>query len=714
MPPATLEENQALGLVGSPPGIPEIEPETKVIRLAKVDHSTYRRLMPLSEEQKSRVKKLMKDVVLEWKSGTKFQNNKLLRAINRLEGIAEAKDYPWPNSSNLNIPYTEIQILVACDIVSSTMSDSDPVYFIREMLPARKTADGQITEEHVDPKIEWWLNWVFKKQLNLDEESRMAILLAFRDPVSFLVIDWVEETPKEYSVQVFESVEEFQARFKDAESAGVPQDTYDAWLGQLGIEHEPLALEIEERVVRYRGPKARIVELKDFVRAPVSCPDLKYTVFHGDQFRERVPFFKLKSQLEQFYQDETSKMLEGNAKTKAIDDISQQLDTIEGITYERRTPDEYDCVRGNLQIDLNEDGEEELYHVVYNPDHDCLLRMERFPYWHNRSNYIPFRIRRKPNRLVGRCFMDMLYDINEEINTQHNQRIDSRTITTVPSFKISMQETDLLSLMDRKIMHFYPGCRFPVSNMNNLQQLETKVDFQGTLQEEQNLMGIGDMLTGTGSSGVRSGKESVKDPRASGVKTAQLLGQSNQRIDGYIRELKGAMAEAASQVMELYYQFSPDSVLAYSSYDETTDAWVRNEIKRVQLRNRNMSIEVARTSVLDSPDAVLQRALTDYEIWSKEPLVGGNIKRRWELVRSTMFAEKKPNIPKLLPALEILLQEMQQQDAMAGPTGTPSQQALLQGVQEKTGKPKDEVTGKRQGSSDLRPSQLDRSQKGVP
>jgi hypothetical protein len=366
-----------------------------------------------------------------------------------------------------------------------------------------------------------------------------------------------------------------------------------------------------------------------------------------------------------------------------------------------------------LKIDMDDDGEEEMFHVVYNPQYDRLIRMERFPYWHNRTNYIPFRIRRKPNRLLGRCFMDMLYDINEEINTQHNQRIDSRTITTVPTFKIQASETDLLSRIERGDQYFYPGQKFILSNLKNMEQLETKVDFQGTLQEEQNLFAIGDMLTGTASSGARSGRPEVKDPRASGKKQQSQVQQSNQRIDGYIRELKGSLSEAASQILELYYQFSPGSVIEFASYNESTDKWIRNEIRRVQLRNRNMTIEVARTSVLDSPDAIMQRAFTDYEIWSKEPLVGGNIKRRWELVRATMFAERKPNVGKLLPPLDQIIQEMQQQDALSGPEGTSSTQALHEGVQEKTGKKKNEPTGKRQGSKDNRPSQLDRSQKGA-
>lgn len=707
MLPATLEESKALGLVGPAPGVPEIEPETRVIKLGTVDHNSYRQLMTLTPEQMARVKKVMKEGYLEWKDNTRQQNNKLRRAIDRMEGISAAKDFPWPDSSNLNIPYTEIQILVACDIASMTMIDSDPAFFIKEMIPSRKDQP----DEHVDPKIEWWLNWVFKKQLNLDEESRMAILLAFRDPLSCMVIDWIEDTPKEYRVQVFDTVEDFQKQFKDAESAGVPQSTYDSWMGQIGIMHEALELEIQERVVRYRGPKARVVELKDLVRFPVACPSLSYAIFHGDQFRERKPYFKSRTTLKQFYKEETEEMLKGNAKNAAIDDIAQQLDIIEGISSNRKSPDEFDCVRGNLKIDLNDDGEEDLFHVVYNPEHDRLIRMERFPYWHNRTNYITFRIRRKPNRLLGRCFMDMLYDINEEINTQHNQRIDSRTITTVPSFKINANETDLLALIGRSNQNFYPGCKFVLTNVNNMQQLETKVDFQGTLQEEQNLFAIGDMLTGTAASGARSGRESQRDPRASGKKTDSLLGQSNQRIDGYIRELRPSLEEAASQVLELYYQFSPDSALAFSSYDESTDTWIRNEIKRVQLRNRNMTIEVARTSVLDNPDSILQRALTDYQMWKDEPLVGMNIKRRWELVRETMFAERKKNIPKILPPLEVILQEMQEQDAMAQPTAAPSHQALLSAAHS-SGNVKQGPNGKRQGSPDMRPSELDRSDKG--
>src|ERR1035437_8174334 len=123
MPPVTLEQEKELGLVGPPPGAPEIDSETHVVKLAKVDSNSYRKLMVLTPEKMDRVKKVMKEVFQEWKENTRLQNNKLRTAIDRMEGISGAKDYPWPGSSNLNIPYTEIQILIAADIVASTMLD---------------------------------------------------------------------------------------------------------------------------------------------------------------------------------------------------------------------------------------------------------------------------------------------------------------------------------------------------------------------------------------------------------------------------------------------------------------------------------------------------------------------------------------------------------------------------------------------------------------
>ena len=696
------DEQIRLGLVPPAPKEREIDPKTRVTKLAVLDHGIYRRRLTLSEADLMKVKKALKDACQEWKQNTALLHNKLRRYQDRMEGITGPKDFPWPNASNLSIPMTEIHVVSLHSVVRSTILDNDPIWSVKEMIPS------EIEGERVDPNIEWFLNFVTKKQLKLDGILSDCYMDAFAKPASVGVLDWVEEIGKEYHIEAFDTADEFLARFPDQATSGMSMQTYESFLADL-MAGRQAQVKIEEYVVKYRGPHARVVDLKDLVLAPVTAPSLEYTVFHGDQFRQRADWFRVRANQKWFDKAEVKKMLEHGGKQQAIDDISEQADRIEGLSSSRvMKPDEYDCVRGNLRIALGEYDEntgtfpeEAMYHVVYNPDTDTLLRIEEFPYWHNRVNYIVFRIRRRTNRLMGRCVPDMLYDSNEEVNTQHNQRIDSRTITTVPTFIKQANETQID--FSRKNQQFFPGQCWTLSNMTNLQQLKvTQTDLGTTMQEESNLFQIAEWLTGASPS-LRAGTPQIKDPRGPAKKAAMAIQQSNVRIDDYIKELTPPTNEFGSQVLELYYQFAPAMVLKYGRYDQAAQKWIASEIKRTSLRNRNMSVDVSRTSITDNPDMVMQRALVDYQIWSKEPMIGQNLVRRHELVRRTLFAERQKDISKLLPNIEQMLQEIAGQQGLSQP-GSPLE-GFMNSINGKTGAEKEgddgnDNLGMRQGGPD--------------
>lgn len=693
MPQLTSDQQLEAGLIPPAPGEQEIDPKTKVTKLPTLDHGVYRRRLDLSEADMKKVKDLLDECVREWKQNTSYLNAKLRKYNNRLEGISTPKDFPWPGACSLGMPLSEIHILSLHALVTSTIIDNDPVWFVKELLPSVSE------KEKVDPDVEWFLNFVAKIQLNLDVALSEVYYNAFQHPLAIAVMDWMEDIGREYHIEIFETVEEFQARFSDADEAGVSEDTYLGFLAQLAAG-EKLQIKIEEDVVKYRGPHLRVVELKDLVRAPVNAPNLEYTVFHGDQYRERANWFRVKAKRDWFDKDEVEEMLKQPGENSPIDDISQQQNRIEGISSTPiRKSDEYDCVRGNLRIDLNKDGEEEFYHVVFHPKSKRLLRIEEYPYWHNRINYICFKIRRRTNRLLGRCITDMLWDINEEVDTQHQMRIDSRAITTVPSFKKQLQETTID--FSRKDQHFYPGVVFQLNKMDGFQQLDLKQTDLGTsLQEEQNLFQVAEWLVGNSPS-LRAGTPQSKDPRASGKKAQAQIQQSNIRVDDYIKELMTPTNEIGSQSLELYYQFSPKSLIPFAQYDQETGEWIKKEIARAKLRNKNMHVKVARTSILDNPDQIMQRALTNYQIWSKEPLIGGNMKRRHELVRRALFAEREKDISKILPNLEVITQEMNEQMKQA--QSDPATAQMHDNVQKKVGKgdgKEDKKNGMRQGGPD--------------
>lgn len=616
--------------------------------------------------------------VSEWENNTTLLHQRLRRYNNQLEGIKAPKDFPWKNSSNLHIPMTEIHITTIHSILSETLVYGDPIWASKLTMPEGPDATA------VDRDVEAFLNFVTRGHLELEDKMDQYLFNACRDPLSIMVLDWVEDYETRFDIATFDSVSDFQNRFRSPKEAGCSEESYKAFIAQINDPKDGQAVvKVKEYAVAYRGPHGRIVELKDFVIVPVTSPTIRYAMFYGDQFTERANYFRVRAESKWFDKDEVETMLEKPGTSQARDLISQQQDRIEGLGRARETPvDEYHCVQGNLSIDLDDDDEEELYHVVFHKDTKAVLRFEEYPYWHNRPNYIPGRIRGRSNRLLGRCIPDMLFDLNEEVDTQHNQRIDARTITLVPSFK----KKDISQVnLSRNDQFFYPGVTFTVKTMDEFEQMKiTQTDMGQSLQEESNLFQIAETLTGA--TAARSGQSNQKDPRAPAKKVQALIAQSNQKIDSYIKWLKPSLNEIGSQILDLYYQFTPDYV-SFPAFDKGTKSWITKDIQRKFLRSRTRSIEIARTSVADNPDTEAQRALVEYQIWSKSQLVNQD-----ELTRRTMLRTRVKNIDSLMLSKQEQMQQSQEQgmhkQLQEGPQGD------------------DQPNGMREGGPDLSPQTL--------
>lgn len=652
MPKIPREEQIAEGI--TPPLVGDEEPpKVKVKSMAKSRHFS-REQVSLSEEQEKTIKDLLQKIWNEWEQNTTLLRSKLLRYNNIMEGIKEPKTFPWLGSSNLHIPLIEIHITILHSVASSTMLEMDPIWY------AKPIVDG--TPEGVDTDIENFLNAKSKLEVKIDAVLSDIFWNVYRDGLAVGVLDWVEEYGKQYDQKLYNAPEEFIQDFPDPESAGTDVNGYKKMIQEI-VEEGELSVMIEETLVTYRGPQMRIVELKDLIVIPTTSPSFEYAMFVGDAFVERADFFRRMAKNGGWFKDtEVQKIVKTTGMDGAPDTVTQSQDAIEGIGRTRLTKaDEYQCMRGILRYDLDNDGIEENFLVVFHPDTSALPRMERFPYWHNRCNYIPWRFKKRPKRLIGQSIPDQLIDLNEEVDTQHNQRIDSRTITTVPSFlKLDGADFD----PTRRDQKFYPGVTFKVSNFNQVKQFDIKQTDLGTsLQEEQNLFLVAD--TRTGASQLRSGREVSRDPRAPAKKIAMMLQQSTQRIDDHLRELRYGTEETGYQMLELYYQFSPETI-SYPKFNPATQQFVQTQIKRAKLRNRNMFLQVARTSIMDNPAQLIQRYMTMYTLLRQEPLVANNLLRRRELIYRLLTAMRERDVEKIIPKVDVLLKEMSQQSQLNG------------------------------------------------
>jgi len=671
----TREQSLLIGITPPPPGELPLPTDTTITKLKKSPFNLYRRQEVLTDDQKAKIKDILYKVYNEWLSNTALLRSKLRKANDLMEGIKDPKDFPWVDSSNLHIPVIETHITILHSVCSSTMLDNDPIWYVRIM------RDG--VPEGVDSEIESFLNAVCKLELKLDSVLSDVYWSAYKDGTAIGDLDWVEEYDCQYDILRFDDVEKFVESFPTPNSAGLSIKAYNDYLQQI-LESGEIQIKVEEYIAVHRGPKLRQVELKDFVMVPTTSPSVEYAMFVGDMYLSRGDYFRRMVKQKWFDKEETKIMLKEVGLDSAPDEGSNAQDRIEGISRVRTTKaDEYWCLQGILKINLDPDDmePERKYLVHFHPKSKALMRFESYPYLHNRIKYIPWRFKKRANRFLGQSIYDQLGDINEEVDTQHNQRIDSRTISTVPSFlKVDNFEFDPTKTGQK----FYPGCTFRVSNFNQFKQLEIKqTDLGQSLQEEQNLMYIAEVRTGA--SAARSGREQARDPRASGKKMQLQLQQSDIRIDDHMRELRIGTAEVGLQVLELYYQYAPETV-TYFKQDPDTQKFVQMQIARQKLRGRDLYLEVARTSVNDNPDQLFQRELTLYQLLSNEPMIGANMMRRRELIVRVLTAMRERNIYKIMPTVEQLLKELQQQEQLTDPLSPSTHQALglkLAGVEGK-------------------------------
>lgn len=693
MPPVTPDIESQLGLTTPEQGSAPIDPKTKIKRLPDSRNPSRQRIT-FKPEDLALIKKTLKTACEEWETNSNYLRSKLQRIVELTSGVKTPINFPWRNASNIHVPLIEMHMEILHSSIEATMLDVDPLFTVRTQIPTLTP------DESIDPNIENFLTYKVKNELGLDRKISEAIRNSLRDPLAIGVMDWTEEMARRFDVKSYSNLESFQADYPSPQEAGVSLDAYQSIVQAL-LDGEPVNLRVQEEYAKYRGPQLRIAELKDMVIYPATSRSFEYAQFVGDYVTERAAYFQKGIKYEWFDKDETEAMLKHKSWAQA-DSVTQSQDRIEGLSRSLMA-NEPKVVQGCLKLDLDNDGEEEMYMVVYCPETDNLLRGEMYPYWHNRLNYIPFRVKRKTNRLLGECVYDWVFDINEEVDTQHNQRINSRTITSVPSFK---KKTTAAFDPSREDQKFYPGVTFKVSTMDEVQQFEIKqTDISTSMQEESWLFQIAEYRTGA--SLLQGGNVQARDPRAPFKKVAALLSKSAQRIDPYIKELKTSVVEIAQQMLELYYQFSPSTIL-FPHYDPTTSKWMAAEIMRSKLRSRNMTIDIARTTADDNPDAIAQRRLVEYNILSQNPIINQNLARFYALTRELVLSLRKKHANDLVPPMEQFFEEIQKQQDMIN-SAPPDTQMMLRGMLDRGGQRTNQPTGTRQGGPVVTPGSVGNS-----
>lgn len=658
----------------------------------------YFREVSLTEDQKKDIEQDIKNHIEHWKQNRSDLESKLKRWNYLTEGITEQTNFPWPGASNLHIPITGIHLSIFHSAARQTMFSHDNIFTIDYFGLEPEQLQSALKQEN-------FLNYKCSTEIGFDPIASDLVWCAGRDGVAIAQVHWVEDLKLVKQFHIFDDIQKFQEQFPTPESLKIASEVYESILNKINTGEE-VELEIEILKPMKVGPQIDIVELNDFVMSPVTAYKTKFANFVGKRFTVRLTDIAMMQEQGnirkdwKFY-DEVKNFKHGTKK----DSNTKLKDRIEGLNR----PDDIDEIEmfdGIHRFDLNKDGIKEDYLCLYNEKTGKVGQYWTYAFNHGQDCFIPIRIISRPNRFVTPGIPEMLEDINLSINTLHNQRTNSRTITSVPTFKAKksiQKEFD----PTRKDQTFIPGRVYWLTDLESVKQFDIKeVDFSQTTNEENNLYAIADQRTGA--SQLRSGRESRLDPRAPALKVQTLLQQSNIRLDDNFQQMSGnsimneGFAAIGYQILELYKQFGEEN-LDYPAINLSREISSDNKslqenfktvsFKKSEIFTDNIKVRVSKTSVNQNPEIQFQKQYTLYQILGQEPLIAGNIMARIQMLNDLLSSARAESLRRHLPigektpelmALEANIQQnllrSQQQNVSQG--GVPASGSVGIGPQE--------------------------------
>ncbi len=408
---------------------------------------------------------------------------------------------------------------------------------------------------------------------------------------------------------------------------------------------------------RYRGVLCEVVELVDFVTFPSNVSDIRSLscVGYGKRYSERAEVIKQKGR-DGIYYEEASTKLAKKKRGNSQNSFRDAQDTLEGVSNSgNKNLTLFNlCIRGKLN---GNDGDGEEYFdrerkflVTYDFENNILLECKEFVY--RIDNYALFQIDGRTNRLIGRSIPRKSRDINDVVDTVYNQRINSRTIAMVPTFKaLKSKKRDLDPMLEEK--KWGPGRIWWVDDFNSIDQWRIQpTDLGESIGEEGNARNILDLYLGSAAS-LMSGRPPEGDKDAPGNKTQALIGQTNLRMESPLEYFREGVDQLGEICLALFYQFGPP-ILEFLS--QTPDGKpVKKSLHKKILRS-GIKLKMSGITVRQNPDAELMKGLQIHQILMGEPAFQQSMKLRVESLRAALREGRVKDRDKKLPTAEEIQQ----------------------------------------------------------
>lgn len=626
------------------------------VYLSKQYRDSLGALVEFSEDERKKICNRLKKELENYYQDTSELRNRLQDWNDRAENIVHDTDNPWPGCSNVSIPLIPTFIKVFHSVECRSILGADNIWFIE--------TDEEGLMDSV-PEIEAELNYNARSVWNISDCFRDVFYATNRDGLSAMQVPYVEEyEPNQKDILVIVSLQHFLEEFPDPQSAGLSEQGWQEFYNEAmnASEDDPLIIPVVFDKCVYRGPKGEVVELADFIIFPATAKDISKRDCrgYGKSYPLRKGMVRQMRDEGLWYKDSCNKFLKWSKKGSEQDSLTASKDWIEGVGR-GDSADDHRFQEVVYWMPQRAGKPERKMLLTYHLESNTLMAAIDYPY--RVDFYALFRIEKRPNRLLGVGIPASLMDIADIVDTSFNQRINSRTISHVPSFKMARSVSNYLD-MNAEENRFKPGVVFYLNDQDfdKFEQWKIQpVDMGESQAEEKNLFSICDLYMGSATS-LLSGKVDPKDANAPGNKTAMLIGQSNARMEDPLSELRYGVEKVGEICASHQYQFGPAMIKYVVDMGQG-----RKEIKYMSkaILRKGLKFKMQGITVLLNPEQEFQKWYGYYQAAIADPAIAQDTPRRLDMLRMAYRQGRVPNWDRYIPTAEEAQMQQVQQTKMA-------------------------------------------------
>lgn len=397
----------------------------------------------------------------------------------------------------------------------------------------------------------------------------------------------------------------------------------------------------ESNEVQYDDPEAKFLDLGLFFVDP-DAEDIQPARFCGHSC------YKTKEELQEMA-DQGLITLDW----KKISEISQQ---------NTARNDRMTSVGIPAVTDLNlQQADHNQYEVHYYWEDDkCVIIINRCflakegpnPFWHKEKPYVKDVYVKVPGEFYGIGLMEIIEDLQAELNTERNQRIDYRSMSMRRMFKVRRGAN-----INRQQLVWKQGGTVEVDEMDDIDVFEAPDSNvassfnqeEATKQDMRDATGAHDVVMGTSPGGETATTTMTKDNNAS-MRFKLIISSVEKRLLLGITRL----------MMQLDQQFIDAHRILDITGNDDGDEWIEISPEEIQ---GDFRLIAAGSSVepMANKEAFKQRMVELYGVVSQDPFMQQYPDKRRNLLKKLFESFDIADVDKLLPTDEELNGAMEQQ-----------------------------------------------------